>query len=521
MFLEQHLLRTLKINAASLNKCNFIEVDWLAREHEIHYGLCKSTAVFESLVPELLHEAVAFIQMDHHPSTRGWKFPATWTVFSAGGFSASHIDIPLVTEAPSLARRMSSRLQQQLAHSTHVSTMPVHSRRPLDLFYMGRNTHITRRLSSMQWSVLGPFPRIMHVNVQQPISVEATVAHHALLQSSKYSLAPRGNGGTSFRICEAISAGSVPIYIWNNTVEEGPVLPQLNRPFSNFSLFFSSRNLPLLPSVLDCISDGHLHNLVESGRVVAHEFTVAGVMQRVFTALNAHVMPRKMLPRTDGLLDIMQRALENAAIRHRHAQQCRHSDIRVSISMAYILCIASLEEANGCGHEIAPEQSCGIGQSRGQLQQLFYKLQSSFHDADYSVDKLNSFSSSNGEIDLTASVCSTLMISMRSLLQCSIPTAELLSRASFVLRSCRAPLATWDGLVNRAVQLCAPDMQSSEFERDDQVFECSSSTAARVTSEHLALKLEMFKQQTSASKFHRKGAQHGTLEQNVSKQCAP
>ena len=520
MFLEQHLLRTLKINAASLNNCNFIEVDWLAREHEIHFGLCKSTAVFESLFSEILHEAVAFIQMDHHPSTRGWNFPASWTVFSAGGFSASHIDIPLVTEAPSLARRMSCRLQQQLAHRTHANTTLTHSQRPLNLFYMGRNTHITRRLSSMQWSVLGPFSRSMHLNVQQPISVEATVAHHALLQSSKYSLAPRGNGGTSFRICEAISAGSVPIYIWNNTFEEGAVLPQLNRSFSDFSLFFSSHYLPLLPSVIDCISDGHLHNLVESGRIVAHEFTVAGVMQRVFTALNARVKPRKLLPRTDGLLDIVQRALQDAAIRHHHAHLCLHSDIRVSISLAYILWILSLEEAFDCGHDPAPEQSCGIGQSRGQLQQLFHKLQSSFHGADYSVDKLNVFSSANGEINHTASVCVTLIISMRSLLQCSIPTAELLSRASFVLRSCRAPLPTWAGLVKRALQLCASDSQRSEFDRSDQVFECSASTAARVASENLALKLELSKQQTSASKLHRKGARYGTLAQIISKQCA-
>jgi hypothetical protein len=515
MFLEQHLLRTLKLNAASSNNCNFIEVDWLAHEHEIHYGLCKRTDVFESLISEIRHEAVAFIQMDDHPSSRGWKFPASWTVFSAGGFSASHIDIPLVTETPSLARRMLRRLQQQL----HANTAPAPSRRPLNLFYMGRSTHIIRQLSSLQWSVLGPFPRSLHVNVHQPVSVDATVAHHALLQSSTYSLAPRGNGGTSFRICEAISAGSIPIYIWNNTIEEGAVLPQLSRPFSDFSLFFSSSHLPLLPSVLDCIADDHLNGLVELGREVAHDFTVPGVIRNVFTSLNRRAMPRMLLSRSDGLLDILQRALEGAAARHRRSQLCHRSDIRVCVSIAYILRIANLESVFDCRHDAASEQSCKIGQSRIQLQQLINAFQRSVHDVDYSVGKSVEFSSAQGQVNSTTSVCHALIISMQSLLQCSILSPELLFRASFVLRTCLAPLHTWAGLVKRALQLCAPESQSSELERGDPESACSASTAVRVASENLALKLELFKQQKSASKFHRKGAQRGTLAGNISNPC--
>jgi hypothetical protein len=532
MFLEQHFLRTYKINAAHLNNCNFIEVDWLAREHDTHYGLCKSTAAFESFISQTPHEAVAFIQMDDHPSTQGWKFPTSWTVVSAGGFSADHIDVPLVTEAPSLARRMLRVLQQQLADGSDSMSHQLR-RRPLDMFYLGRNTHVTRRLSSMQWSVLGPFPRSVHVDVQQPISVEATVTHHALLQSSKYAFAPRGNGGSSFRICEAIAAGSVPVYIWNNTVEEGPVIPRLSRPFSEFALFFSSRFLPLLSCAFDCISDGHFHSLLETGRSVAREFTVSGVMQRVFSALSARAMPRKLLPRSDGLLDIAQRALEDAVRRHDQVHLCSRSDIRISISLAYVLCVSSLEQTLDCEHALDLEQtsdfdrepvqehSCRNGPSRRQLNDLHHKLQSSFLDAGYSALELNAFSFANGEVNYTASFCDVLMILLRPLLQCSIPTAELLSRASFVLRTCRAPLPTWAALVRRAGQLCGSEPQGSVFERGDEVFECSASTAVRVASENLALKLELFKQQTSASKVRRKGMQHGKSAHLFSKKCTP
>jgi hypothetical protein len=109
---------------------------------------------------------------------------------------------------------------------------------------------------------------------------------------------------------------------------------------------------------------------------------------------------------------------------------------------------------------------------------------------------------------------------MQSLLQCSILSPELLSRASFVLRTCFAPLPTWAGLVKRARQLCAPESQSSELKRGDPESACSASTAVRVASENLALKLELFKQQkSSASTFHRKGVQRGTSTGNISNPC--
>ena len=37
----------------------------------------------------------------------------------------------------------------------------------------------------------------------------------AVMSGSTFSLAPRGLGPTSFRLYEAISLGSIPIYIWN------------------------------------------------------------------------------------------------------------------------------------------------------------------------------------------------------------------------------------------------------------------------------------------------------------------
>ncbi len=423
---------------------------------------------------------------------------------------------------------MQVRLQQRLlSHSFRNSPKPASFHAPnkaLDLFFMGRDTHHTRRLLSLQWSVLGPFPRSVHVVVQQPVSVEATVTHHALLQASKYSLAPRGNGGTSFRICEAIGAESVPIYIWNSTVAEGAVLPLLDRPFSDFSLVISSNHLPLLPPVLDCISDESFGHLVAAGRSVARDFTVAGVINRVFSALDGRAVPRKFLDQTNGLFDIMRRALENAAQRRRDAPLCRQQHIRNVVSTAYVLRVLILQEEDldvDC-HFSNVGHSGGGGAMQCALRNLLDEFRSNYHAASVPNSDADMFSTNDGGANAAASYCDMLIALIRPLLQCSIPTAELLARASFVLRTCHAPLSAWAPLVNVARKLCAPASQRVELEDAGGGdaggdLGCSGSTAMRVNTENLALKFEMSKQQTTPPRPPRRtGTRHGTFaRQNV------
>ena len=69
-----------------------------------------------------------------------------------------------------------------------------------------------------------------------------------VLNRSIFTLAPRGYGYTSFRIYEAILAGSIPIYIW----EDKKVLPFediLN--WNEFSIIIHEKDIEKLPSILE------------------------------------------------------------------------------------------------------------------------------------------------------------------------------------------------------------------------------------------------------------------------------
>lgn len=69
----------------------------------------------------------------------------------------------------------------------------------------------------------------------------------ALLNRSTFTLAPRGCGYTSFRIYEAIMAGSIPVYIWSECI----VLPFRDElDWSSFCVILHEDTLPHLPAIL-------------------------------------------------------------------------------------------------------------------------------------------------------------------------------------------------------------------------------------------------------------------------------
>ncbi len=81
-----------------------------------------------------------------------------------------------------------------------------------------------------------------------------------VLNRSIFTLAPRGYGYTSFRIYEAILAGSIPIYIW----EDKKVLPfedVLN--WNEFSIIIHEKDIEKLPSILENCNIEKMQNKIE------------------------------------------------------------------------------------------------------------------------------------------------------------------------------------------------------------------------------------------------------------------
>lgn len=75
--------------------------------------------------------------------------------------------------------------------------------------------------------------------------------YEKILNTSIFSLCPRGYGYTSFRLFEAICCGSIPIYVW----EDKKVLPFEDiLDWNKFSIIINSKEINLLPSLLEKIN---------------------------------------------------------------------------------------------------------------------------------------------------------------------------------------------------------------------------------------------------------------------------
>lgn len=99
-----------------------------------------------------------------------------------------------------------------------------------------------------------------------------------LTLNSKFCLAPRGYGQSSFRMYEAMQLGSIPVYISNT-----PYLPfsdELN--YSEFSVILGENDLPNIVEILESYSDDKIHQMCEKMKFVwDNYFSLEGMYQQI------------------------------------------------------------------------------------------------------------------------------------------------------------------------------------------------------------------------------------------------
>lgn len=95
---------------------------------------------------------------------------------------------------------------------------------------------------------------------------------------SRFCLAPRGYGRSSFRFFEAMQLDTVPVYVWDD-VEWLPYKDQLD--YSSFSVSVRREDLPRLWDILSQISDEKYESMVATMRVLRRYFTLEGMCEYV------------------------------------------------------------------------------------------------------------------------------------------------------------------------------------------------------------------------------------------------
>lgn len=101
--------------------------------------------------------------------------------------------------------------------------------------------------------------------VSEPLGV---CSFHDIMNRSLFSLCPRGYGQTSFRICEALQHGSVPVYVYDE-----PLLPFFDmHNFEEYGVLVHESKIDEINDILSEITPENYSHMVKAGSIAYDDF---------------------------------------------------------------------------------------------------------------------------------------------------------------------------------------------------------------------------------------------------------
>ena len=99
------------------------------------------------------------------------------------------------------------------------------------------------------------------------------------IQNTKFNLAPRGFGRTSFRLCEIIQLGIIPVYIYDDI----PWLPcqGTDLDFSTYGISGQMGQLKNLVENLRSMSNTTVQSMLDQILIVREHYTYQGVINQI------------------------------------------------------------------------------------------------------------------------------------------------------------------------------------------------------------------------------------------------
>lgn len=100
--------------------------------------------------------------------------------------------------------------------------------------------------------------------------------------NSKFCLAPRGYGRSSFRFFEAMLLDTVPVYFWDDK-EWLPYKEIID--YSKFAISIQEKSIPATYEILNSISDERYKNMLLEIQKIKHWFSLEGMSEYIFQRL--------------------------------------------------------------------------------------------------------------------------------------------------------------------------------------------------------------------------------------------
>lgn len=268
LYLEEAFYAFYQDNKEIFEKTSYIYIPAFWTNFQIHPQFHQ----FKHMLQMELDEVVKAFPPDQkyftivqHDDAVLLRLPPNTLIFGA---CSGHIPLPLIYEDR----------QKQL------ETRPKVSFEDKDYFvsFIGSETHQVRldlfeyvKQNSVPWYIDPTGTPLQPGKNRNQLFLEVT-------QRSKFALAPRGYGRSSFRFFEVFLLGSIPVYIWDD-VEWLPYKDKLN--YSELCVSIHKDELPLLQSKLESISQEQYTSMLEGYSKMKHWFTLEGMSRYVLDYL--------------------------------------------------------------------------------------------------------------------------------------------------------------------------------------------------------------------------------------------
>ena len=193
------------------------------------------------------------------------KFPKDTLIFSAGGNREGENIIPIPLICSPIPKELISNKEKTIFAS----------------FVGSRNTHPIRMDMCNHLSGKEGY-KITAGNWSTTVPIENFKRFIDITCSSKFALAPRGYGKSSFRLYEILQLGTVPVYI--SDVHYLPWMDELD--WNDFCVPVNEDEINQIDDILKSISDVEYQKLLENGKKLYDEyFSLDGMFKNILKRL--------------------------------------------------------------------------------------------------------------------------------------------------------------------------------------------------------------------------------------------
>ncbi len=184
------------------------------------------------------------------------KLPENTIVFSAGG--GGHVKLPLLYE--DTTKELES-----------YQKIPFEKK---DIFcsFVGNLTHSVRK------EIVSKFENNNKFVIRCANGLMPTDVFKNITSRSKFCLAPRGYGRSSFRFWEAYQLGSIPIYVYDD-IDWLPYQEKIN--YDKFSIVIHIKDIDKLESILEKIDSEKYKEMWDEYNKISHFFSLNGMSEYI------------------------------------------------------------------------------------------------------------------------------------------------------------------------------------------------------------------------------------------------